>query len=143
MKKRRYEYSERATLRNLLIGVGHARKEGRLYVVANLVHIIHQRFHRHDIKLTPRERRQLIAMLHAARHGTVPLPSFIPRGYQVARFLMLTKIHAPGKTHVTSNDTNLIFQAEATLIRDKEKWLSDQLASLHFTCRSIGLTHLF
>jgi len=56
---------------------------------------------------------------------------------------MLTMHHMPKKTRVTSRDINLIFQAEAILIRDKKKWVSDQLGSLRETCRAIGLSHLF
>ena len=141
MKKRLYEYSNRATLRSLLIGLGHARKEEKLYVVANVVNIIHHRFGRFDIQLTNHERRRLITMLYAARHGKPPLPEWIPRGYQVARLLMLTMIHAPGKTRVSSRDIITICTAEGELVRDKKKWVSGQLRSLRLTCRSIGLEY--
>jgi hypothetical protein len=137
----RYEYSNRATTRSLLSGLDRARREGRIYVIANLVKMIRFSRMRLDVDLRKTERVELLCALGNARKGPLPLATWLPRGYQVARLLMLSMLHMPERVIVpTKRDRRQIKSAIQHYRSEPHDWHSRrQLGSLLRTCTAIGI----
>ena len=137
--KRNYEYSERATLAELRIGLRRTRKEKKIYVAAHIIRMIRKRFPHLNVRLSANEKKNLLLKLNRARYGKVPLAPWLPRGYQIARLLLLVQIHIKKSKKPTARDTALARHARTYYRRSKDPFARQQLRSLIETCRLIGL----
>ena len=139
--KSKYDTSPRDSIQSLLKKLKLSRREDELYVTARLLGVIWQK-----ISLSKAEKEKLKRQLDRARWGKVPLASWLPRGYQIARFLMLVKFHCPEvNCQPTGRDRILMFAAIEHYKNDKDDRRRSlrQLKSLTVTMNTLGVETIF
>src|SRR3989338_1094593 len=142
MKTKRLPHNadKHTPLRILQAQLEQARREGAIYLIARRVQTLRERGY-FFYRLTLPEQKKLIAALFQARNGkTLPLASWLPRGYQILRLLTTIMSVMPGiLVRATDRDIRLIKRAEEIFISEKDKWGSGQLPSLRRSARAIGV----
>lgn len=117
-----------------------ARRMGQIYVIARIVEVLRQRGHLYE-HLSKNEQGKLLSALHNARYGKKPLADWLPRGYQIARFLMLAMDLLPERlVRVTKRDRRSIRLAGYCYLQTGDKWSIRQFHSLVRTTKVIGIS---
>jgi len=136
--KSKYDLDHRTPLRLVRQRLAEARAEGRIYVIANIVRVLHYRGHP-EINLSDRERVTLFKALQSVRAGRKVLAHWLPLGYQLARLLSLARRLSGRRIRLTRRDEKRIRHA-ARWYRNNDDWHNRrQLRSLVLTAKDIGL----
>lgn len=116
-----------------------ARRLGGIYLIANLIRVAKE--HGISEELRTSERKRLLEAIEQARFSKeTPLKSWIPRGYQIARLLATAKALIPDFDPAVSNrDKALMNEALAQFRREKDIWGKDQVPSLLYAAKSLGV----
>lgn len=136
--KSKYDLDDRTPVRVIKQRLAEARAEGRIYVIANIVRVLHWRGHS-EIKLSDRELTDLRRALQSIRNGHKVLARWLPIGYQTARLISLIRQLSNRTVKVTRRDIQRIKRA-VRFYKNNGDWHSRrQLRSLVLTARNIGL----
>lgn len=121
--------------------IAKSRKSDSIYALARKIGIARRHLHLY-ITLTRAERKKLLSALRRARYGKIlPLAPWLPRGYQILRLMWTIKDVMPEKNiKITHRDIRLITRALREFRDSREKWLSNQIASLKHSAKSIDLS---
>lgn len=138
-QKSRYELNGKESISHIKRKLRQARKERRIYVIAHLVRILRYKG-LVCIGLTKKEERCLIKALREARYGKKPLAEWLPRGYQIARFIFLVMLLMPERNiKVKRRDKVLIKETAKYYRKNWDRHSARQLKSLSQTARCIGV----
>jgi hypothetical protein len=114
-----------------------ARKENRIYVIANILSVLKSR--KEKVSLTPTEKSELLGAVAELRKGRKQLARWLPLGYQLARFISLVNQLCGLKLKILPRDRARVKRA-AAYYKKRGDWHSKrQLHSLMYTAKYIGI----
>ena len=137
--KERFDFDRHTSAFIIRRRLDEAREMGGIYRIARIIQVLKHRNIQEELRVS--EHRRLIEAIGQARHGKeLPLKSWLPRGYQIARLLNTAMAVIPGfKPRVTSRDIRLIREALGQFKREKKLWGKEQIPCLIHSAKELGV----